>query len=313
MVSTQCLEFVESVAKIMANGISPITRQMTAPYLTLKEFKNAPTALDYGNLVVGGNQSAQDAELSNAILRASSWIDQYCRQIIGATTNTEQQRVRMRSDGTVRIHPKNFPVVALTNIEVGSTPQNLVAAPDCSIAWFEEQEIIFPYSQLPTNMSSQGPLSFGFPGTPGRETYVKYTYVNGYANTVLDTDATAGDSIITVKNGTGIVAGEMLTLYDGASTERVVVDSTYVFGSTTVPLADPLDFAHTSGVAISSLPAAIKEAAILVTSTFLKIRGDSALILAVTNTPGTQVDGSQGLGNDLAVAQQLLKPFRRIR
>ncbi len=297
----------------MANGISPITRQMTAPYLTLTEFKNAPTALDYGNLVVGGNQAAQDAELSNAILRASSWMDQYCNQIIGATTNTEQQRVRTKSDGTLRIHPKNFPVVALTNLLYGSTPQNLVDAGDCSIAWFEEQEIIFPYSQLPTTISSQGPLSFGFPGTPGREIFVKYTYVNGYTNTTIASNSNAGATTITVQDGTGIVAGEMLTIYDGASTERVVVGSTYTFGSTTVPLVSATTYAHTAGVAVSALPAAVKEAAILVTSTFLKIRGDSALVLAVTNTPGTQVDGSQKLGNDLAIAQMLLKPFRRIR
>jgi hypothetical protein len=286
---------------------------MTAPYLTLTEFKNAPTALDYGNLVVGGNQAAQDAELSNAILRASSWIDQYCNQIIGATTNTENQRTRTKTDGTLRIHPKNFPVVALTNLQYGSTPQNLVNAGDCSIAWFEEQQIIFPYSQLPTSMSSQGPLSFGFPGTPGREIFVNYTYVNGYANTTIATNSTLGATTITVQDGTGIVAGEMLTIYDGASTERVVVGSTYTFDSNTVPLVSPTSFAHTAGVAVSALPAAIKEAAILVTSTFLKIRGDSALVLAVTNNPGTQVDGSQQLGNDLAIAQMLLKPFRRIR
>lgn len=297
----------------MANGISPITRQMTSPYLTLTEFKNAPTALDYGNLVVGGNQAAQDAELSNAILRASSWIDQYCNQIIGATTNTEQQRTRFKTDGTLRLHPKYFPVVALTSLSYGPTPLNLTAVTDCSVAWFEEQEIIFPASQLPTTMSSQGPLSFGFPGTPGREVFTKYTYVNGYANTTLGANSNVGATTLTVASGTGIVAGEMLTIYDGASTEQVTVASTYTFGSTTVPLVSATLFAHTAGVSVSALPAAVKEAAILMTSTFLKIRGDSALVLSVTNNPGTQVDGSQQLGNDTAFAQMLLKPFRRIR
>lgn len=297
----------------MANGISPIIRQMSAPYLSLQEFKNAPTALDYGNLVVGGNQAAQDAELSNAILRASSWIDQYCNQIIGATMNTEQQRVRTRPDGSLRIHPKYFPVVALTELSYGSTPLNMVQAPDCSIAWFEEQEIIFPYSQLPTTMSSQGPLSFGFPGTPGQQVYVNYTYVNGYTNSLTASASSIGATTLTVENGTGIVAGETLTIYDGSKTEQVTVGSTYTFGSTTVPLVDPTVYAHDAGISISALPAAIKQAAILVTSTFLKIRGDSALVLAVTNTPGTQVDGSQKLGNDLAIAQQMLAPFRRIR
>ena len=150
----------------MANAISPIIRQVSSPYLSLQEFKNAPTALDYGNLVAGGNQAAQDAELSNAITRASSWIDQYCNQIIGATQDTEQQRVRISSDGTIKFHPKYFPIVALTSFSWGADPQSLVSAPDCSIAWLEEQQVIFPYANAATNWSSQGPLSLGFVSTP---------------------------------------------------------------------------------------------------------------------------------------------------
>ena len=118
----------------MATAISPIIRQVSRPYLSLAEFKNAPTALDYGNLVVGGNQAAQDAELTNAITRASSWIDQYCNQIIGATADTEQQRTRIRPDGTIRFHPKYFPLIALTAFSWGATPNSLVASQDGAAA-----------------------------------------------------------------------------------------------------------------------------------------------------------------------------------
>ena len=45
------------------------------PYLTVAEYKNAPTSIDYNNLVVGGNQTAQDSELANVILRASSFMN----------------------------------------------------------------------------------------------------------------------------------------------------------------------------------------------------------------------------------------------
>ena len=297
----------------MANAISPITRQVSKPYLSLAEYKNAPTALDYGNLVVGGNQAAQDAELSNAITRASSYIDQYCNQIIGATVDVEQQRVRVKSDGTLRVHPKYFPVVALTDFNYGANPNSLTQAPDCSIAWLEEQQIVFPYSQLPTTMSSQGPLSFGFPGTAGTEMYVKYTYVNGYTNTLSTALVSAGATSITVDDDTGIVPGESLKIFDGASTENVTVSSTYTFGSNTVTLAAPLLFSHAAGVTVSALPAAVKQAAILITTAFLKIRGDAALIMDVTTRPSMQVDGSQKVGSDIALAQQLLLPFRRIR
>ena len=297
----------------MAVAISPIRRQVSKPYLSLAEYKNAPTALDYSNLVVGGNQAAQDAELSNAITRASSYIDQYCNQIISATTDIEQQRVRMRSDGSVRVHPKNFPIVAVTAFSAGPTPSLMTAAPDCSIAWLEEQSIIFPVAQLPTTMSSQGPLSFGFPGTPGREMYVNYTYINGYTNTSLAANTSVGATSITVADADGIVPNEPLKIYDGASTENIEVAANYVFGSTTVPLVSPTLFAHTAGVTVSALPAAIKQACILITSAYLKIRGDASLVMDVTNSPSQQIEGSQEMGSDIAHAQQLLKPFRRIR
>ena len=297
----------------MANAITPIKRQVSAPYLTLAEFKNAPTALDYGNLVVGGNQQAQDAELSNAILRASSWIDQYCNQILGATNDTEQQRARIRPDGTIRFHPKYFPIVALTAFAWGANSQSLASAPDCSIAWLEEQQVIFPYASMSYQMSSQGPLGFGFPSSSRAEVYIKYDYVNGYANTTTSGALSSGATSLTVSNGTGIVAGEMLTIYDGANTERVTVDSTYTFGSNTVPLTSGLLYSHVAGVSVSALPAAVKEAAILVTSAFLKIRGDASLTMAVTNTATNQTSSSNVYGNDIVVAQDLLKPFRRIR
>jgi hypothetical protein len=298
----------------MANAISPIIRQVSSPYLSLQEFKNAPTALDYGNLVAGGNQAAQDAELSNAITRASSWIDQYCNQIIGATLDTEQQRVRISSDGTIKFHPKYFPIVALTSFSWGADPQTLVAAPDCSIAWLEEQQVIFPYANAATNWSSQGPLSLGFVSTPRQPVYINYSYVNGYANTLTASSTNAGGTSITVANATGIIPGDSLKIYDGASTENIMVASTYTYGSTTVPLTSPLLYAHASGISVSALPAAVKEAAILVTSAYLKIRGDASLTMGTTSAPnGTQIGDSQRVGTDIAHAEDLLKPFRRIR
>ena len=297
----------------MATAISPIKRQVSKPYLTLQEFKNAPTALDYGNLVVGGNQAAQDAELSNAILRASSWIDQYCNQIIGATVDVEQQRTRMRPDGTVRFHPKYFPIVALSQLSIGFSPSSLTAVTDPSQAWLEEGQVIFPYASQPSQWSSQGPLGLGFPSTPRAEVFVNYSYVNGYGNDFIQTAVTVGATSITVNDGTGFTAGEQITIYDGASTERVTIANTYTFDSDTIPLTAPLAYAHSAGVSVSALPAAVKEACILVTSAFLKIRGDASLVMAVTTNPSRQVEGASGLGSDIAVAQELLKPFRRIR
>lgn len=293
--------------------VTPISRQVSVPYLTLDEYKNAPTALDYGNLVQGGNQAAQDAELSNAITRASSWADQYCNQILAATLDTEQQRVRMQPDGTLRIHPKYFPVVSLNSLSFGFYPNQLTPAEDLSGSWIEEQEIIFPISGSTLTMSSQGPLSFGFPSTPRAETYVNYSYVNGYTVTTLAANTSVGATSLTVESGIGIVAGQELKIFDGANTENITVASTYTYGSTTVPLVDALTYAHTAGDAVTSLPAAVKQAVILVTSAYLKIRGDASLVLEVTTRPGEQIAGSQRVGTEVAHAMDILKPFRRIR
>ena len=297
----------------MASVVTPITRQVSKPYLTLSEYQNAPTALDYGNLVQGGNQAAQDAELTNAITRASSWIDQYCNQVLAATLDVEQQRTRIRSDGTFRIHPKYAPIVSLNSISVGFYPGQMTALTNFSNVWIEEQEIIVPLDVGSLTWSGQGPLGLGFTPTPRAETFVNYSYVNGYPVDVLKTNASVGATSITVDSGLGIVAGQDMKIFDGASSENVTVASNYAYGSTTVPLVSATLYAHNAGIAITSLPAAVKEAAILVTSAYLKIRGDASLVLDVTTRPGQQIDGAQKVGSDIAHAQQLLQPFRRIR
>ena len=298
----------------MVLATSNITRQFSRPYLTLTEFKNAPTALDYGNLVAGGNQAAQDAELSNAITRASSWIDNYCDQIIGATADTEQQRVRVRPDGSLRFHPKFFPIVALSSLSYGYSPNSLMTVTDPTGIWLEEQEVVFRIGQG-SAVTTSGPLSFNTAPAASVETFISYSYVNGYANSVLAANANVGDTTLTLDSGLGIIAGEMLNIYDGASTERVTVASTYTFGSATVPLAAPLGFAHAAGTSVSNLPAAIKEAAILMTTAYLKIRGDAAMTMQVTNTATSQApgSGSSKISTEVGHVQALLKPFRRIR
>jgi hypothetical protein len=75
----------------MAVGITSNTFSET-PYITVAEYKNAPTSIDYDNLVVGGNAQAQDAELSNVIRRASSFMDEYFNANLNATQYVETQR-----------------------------------------------------------------------------------------------------------------------------------------------------------------------------------------------------------------------------
>jgi hypothetical protein len=297
----------------MSNAYSPNSRQVSKPYITIDTFKQAPTALDYTNLVVGGNQAAQDAELSNAILRASSFIDQYCEQVIGATVDVEQQRARINRDGQLILHPKYFPIVALTALNVGYNQQSLTAVPDVSYAWLEDQQIVYPYNNANLTYSSQGALSFAAGSIAGGRVYCNYSYVNGYAITTTATSLSAGSTSLTVVDATGLLPGTTFTLFDGELTERVTVASTYTFGSTTVPLVSALLNSHLAGISASALPAAIQEACILVAASYLKVRGDSALTMQMGNRVGASVGFSSLQGPDMDHAKELLKPFRRVR
>lgn len=298
----------------MANGYGYTTQPATIPYLTLEEYKSAPTAIDLDNLVWNSQDpDVQDAELKNVIIRASSWADTYCNQVLGATLETEQQRTRVTpSDGSIRLHPQFSPIVALTDFNYGY-PTNMASLGDCSIAWIEPQEIIIPNAQL-GNWTSQGPLSFGsYNGGYQNEIFVKYTYVAGYANTIVAEPSAIGDTELTVLDAVGIVAGQTLTIYDGANTELITVANDYVFGNNTVTLARPMLYAHDVDTSVSALPPAIKEAVILITTAFLKVRGDSSMTMQVTTLPTIQAPGAEKYGDELALAARLLSTYRRIR
>jgi hypothetical protein len=299
----------------VANAINPTTQQGSTSYLTNNEYRNAPTAIDIDNLVFNSTDpDVQESELANVISRASSWVDTYCNQVLGATTETETQRSRVSPDGTIKFHPRYNPVIALTDFWYGNPSTQLYQAQDCSVAWLENQQIIFPYASMGSLYTTQGPLQFGFPQTSGMQVYLKYTYVNGYANTTI-VSATATQSTLTVKSGTGITAGQDLKIYDGMYSEYVTVASSYTFGSTTVPITSALLYTHAAGVSISALPPAVKEATILATTAMLKVRGDASLTMGVGTLPNqsstTQVQ--ENIGSDMAMAMDLLKPYRRIR
>jgi len=300
----------------VAAAINPTTQQGSIPYLTIQEYKDAPTAIDIDNLVFNSQDpEAQNNELANVIARASSWVDTYCNQVLGATTETETQRARVSNDGTIKFHPRYNPIIALTALAYGNPSTELITVTDCSVAWLENQQVIFPFANLGFTMTNQGPIQFGFPAySSGLQVYLKYSYVNGYTNTLI-ASATATQTTLTVVDGVGITAGQHLKIYDGVYSEYVTVADTYVFGSTTVPLDHALLYTHNAGVSISALPPAIKEATILATTAMLKIRGDASLTMSVGTLPNSSATSNlqQNIGSDMAMAMDLLKPYRRIR
>jgi len=295
----------------MATGITHDTFD-ESPYITITEYKNAPTSIDFDNLVVGGNSGAQDAELKNVILRASSFMDEYFNGNLNATDYEETQRTRFNPDGNIALHPTQSPIISLSNFEYGTDPNNLITLSDPSKSWFEEQQIIIPVSTMSLTYSSQGPLSFGGSGVPRQVVYCKYNYIAGYVNNPIAV-ATAGASSLTVSSATGIVAGQKLRIYDGASSESVTVNTTYTYGSTTVPLTSALAFTHASGITLGNLPNSIKQSCILITSAFLRVRGDSSMTMNLTTSPQIGVDGANRYGGEIALALSIIDKYRRIR
>jgi len=279
-------------------------------YLTLAEYKNAPTAIDYDNLVVGGTQAQQDAELNSVIGRASSWINTHLNQSLIARSVTEQKRTRMTPQGNLIIRPEINPIVAVSSLSYGATPTNLTVVNDLTPLWFEDDKVIYPIAQTSLSYSSQGPLAFGFPPSSRSQIYVNYTYTAGYVNTTGT--GSAGSKLVTVKDVTGIQPGQIINFYDGQYSERLQVASNYTYGANPVTLTTNMAYTHTNA-AFSGMPAAVKEAAILVVTDFLKVRGDNSMTMAVTTRPSSGPSVETLIGSDLAMAKELLRPFRKVR
>jgi hypothetical protein len=295
-------------------AVSPVTQFSSGSYLTIAEYKNAPTAIDYNNLVNGGTSAQQDAELSAVIQRASSFIDIYVNQPLIAQNFTEQSRSRITNEGYLVISPDYNNIVSLNSLSYGAVPTNMITATASTLAacWFEKSQVIYPLSQLGLTYSSQGPLSFGFPPSVGSKIYASYNYTAGFCNGFINT-ASAGATSFTMIDPIGLTAGTLVTIYDGANTEQVVVSSNYTYGSSTVNITSALKYTHAAGVAVGNMPQAIKQAAILLTTDFLKVRGDNSLTMAVTTRASSGPSVQSIVGSDIELAKQLLSPFRRMR
>lgn len=295
----------------MAIGITPDTTNEN-PYISVAEYKNAPTAVSISTLVVNGNQQAQDAELANVIMRASSYMNEYFNANLVADEYTETQRIRYsQSSGYFALHPNNAPIISLSDFQYGSNPNNLYSIADCSKCWFEGQQIIIPNPLLGFNWSSQGPLAFGSVSPTGW-TFTKYTYVAGYVNTWIAA-ASVGDTEVIVDSPIGILPGQRYRISDGSKSEWVHVSDNYVYGSPTIQLQTPLLFGHDEGATFYNLPNVIKEACILITTAFIKMRGDASTTMQYTTNPSGNVPGSTRYGNDIQVALDMVNKYRRIR
>jgi hypothetical protein len=261
------------------------------PYVSPQEFTNAPTGLNLQTLVPTGTSADNSAELMRVLLRATGWIDNYCRMQLRATTNTEIKHVWVGKDGYLTIYPNYWPIISLTSLSYRMYPQQGWISIDPTQVDILPNRIWATAIKLPA----------------GARVTVQYTYVNGWPVSSLASNVSAGATTLPLTNTVGIIAGTLLTIYDGINTEQVTVSS--VSGSN-VTISTPLQYAHNSGIHVSSLPDDVREACILVAASFIRDREGGDIVMQTQTGHISPSDADQI--ETLDHAKQILQYYRRV-
>jgi hypothetical protein len=298
---------------------------LNTSYLTVDEYLRAPTGIstvvDYTNI---NDQNAQRAEIANVIARASAWIDNYLELPNGlyASINTETRAVNVSRDGLLRIRPWNVPIIQVLSFQWRAYPTaQWVTVDPTTLQVYEryfEYMTWFPFFNGPAlTVGNEYAYPISAPYTPyltptesanisDLQITAQFSYINGYPNTTLSVDAKAGDTTITVDDATGVINGTVLTMYDGSMTEKIAVSG--VAGNV-LTLRNPLRFDHTAGIAVSAIPADVKQACILLCNYLLKERGTNAITLEGVTNP---VMNKYFDDKDVSMAKELLRRYRRV-
>jgi len=282
-----------------------------SPYLTTDEYLNAPVGVDLSNLIPGATTLAENrSALSTLIRTASGYADSLCYQVLAATTDIVADEYRIRRDGTIRVPVDYSPLVEVTAVLIGRYSGQMVALTDLSGLWLQRKIVRIPVGGVLATLS---PFAAGSPAA-GDSVFAQVTYVNGYANTTLASQAAAAATSLTVASALGIFPGLPLTIYDdaNAATETVTVAGTYTQGSTTVPITSGLINAHAAGISISALPRAVKQATIALVTHLIKTRGPESMMLASVDGGPAMAAGEPGSTEEYDLAVDLLHPFRRV-
>jgi len=280
-------------------------------YLTVAELLVAPLGLalrsvpapgSSGPAGVSGAQTYE--ELTNLIVRASTMADSYCQQILGATQDAEEKRTDgglagVDQHGYLWVHTDYWPVLSVSSFAyaypaTGGTPWTSAPLGDLVV---ERTRIVYP-AGLPRR------------GVPPLR--VRYTYLNGWPNTTLAASVDAGATVLPVVDATGIVGGQQLTVSDQGNSEVVTVAAAWapITGPASVALAAGTAFAHTPvfrpapppaqpyDIAVTALPADIKEAVLLIVKGLIETRGTNALVMSraggvLGNTPAPRDSAEQ--------------------
>lgn len=266
-------------------------------YVTVDDFIAAPTGTDISQLRPGAPVQDQRAAAARVILSASNAADRICQKVLAATVDTETGRHRVSSRGHLRIPLKNTPILEVRGISLGTVPTALVPQTDLSGVWIEDPIVMIPYCGDTVN---------------GR-VYGSVTYVNGWAVGTLAAPVTAGATSITLDNVLGVYPGQQTRLYDGGLDEVLTIAPSYVPGASPVTLAAPVAYDHSVGCGVSNMPPAIRQAVILLASSYVKLRGSESIVLSSINEePSRKSAGESGMSSEEEEARSLLFQYGRV-
>lgn len=280
---------------------------MATIYATAQEFLNHPTGLNVANLVSGGTQQAQTAELELLMRQASSQVDQWVYQPLYAHQKTETRYATPPVYGTLRVRVKDGPLLQVVQAQSRSGSYDVWhVVPSAQITIIGPRDYVADdvyYSRIRGNP----------PFT------VQTMYAAGYANALLTSNVAQGSTSISLDDVTGIQDGDTMTIYDGVSQESVQVSSvlaattpTVVSGVAqypgTVTIATPTLYAHGTGVRVSELPDAVSLAAIYACAWLIKERRAGGSAIMGGHVQPMNVSSSE----DMQLFRELLMPFRRV-
>jgi hypothetical protein len=304
---------------------------------------NAPTGISWSIIPFPKSTSAQQfAEQTNICWRATQIVDGFTNQVFRSTIDNEQRsgpgefRINVESDtGVVRWVLTRWPVTEILAIQTSPNAvfprqwQNLPQG-----MWDIENPLIGVYnSYVSTGSGASGgqaiQIAPGFIGwSLGRQGYrVACSYVNGWPHAGLREDVVAGSTTMNVDDVTGMTNATVF-VYDGASTERVHVNSVVAEANVTLPngggtapagpgnltLSTPLKFNHSGSipatVTVSAIPTDVLWATILAATTQALDAGITSV--SIQNLPGSQTVGGHGIHDLITSYEMILEPYKRV-
>jgi len=295
-----------------------------APYISISEYRFAPTAVSTNALVSGSFNQGPDSSASLAMVidRASAWVDEICfhrpEGTLAASETTESQAVTAKAGGTLALQCNFYPILEVTGLAVGANPSNLnnISQQTANNIWINGTCIYVPAGAF-IGPNGDVPIPEIYVGWGN--CFVVWTYINGYPHATLAADATQGATELTLTAAIpgpllGIYPGTQLTINDGSSTEIVVASA--VPSGNVVSLQAGTTYAHTvpavpDATMVTALPRVIEQATIMLTSCLIKTQGTRAMQLpqAPGGMPKPAELGQAGVLEDFRLACRMLKPY----